>query len=56
VAEGREASHKPLGTLDTFDLAYSSDDRDLVRVCFNVVLGDDASQELAPGDPAGALF
>jgi hypothetical protein len=53
---GHEASHKPLGILDITDLAYFSDGWDLVGVCFNATLGDDVPQELAPGDPEGALF
>jgi hypothetical protein len=56
AAEGHEASHKLLDILDIPMLAYISDGQDLVGVCFDAVLGDDVPQELAPGDPEGALF
>jgi hypothetical protein len=56
MAEGCEASHKPLDVLDIPDLAYFRDGRDLVEVCFDVVLSDDVLQEFALGDPKGALF
>jgi hypothetical protein len=54
--EGREASHVLLNILDIPDLAYFGDGRDLVRVRFDAVLGDDVTQELSPGDPEGAFF
>jgi hypothetical protein len=56
MAEGREASHKPMDILDLPELAHFSDGWDLVRVCFDAALGDDIPQDLAPGDPEGALF
>jgi hypothetical protein len=56
MVEGREASHELLDVLDIPNLIYLSDGRDLVGVRFNASLGDDVPQELAPGDPKGALF
>jgi hypothetical protein len=53
---GREASHEPLDILDILDLAHFSDGWDLIGVHFDAALGDDVPQELAPGDPKGALF
>jgi hypothetical protein len=47
---------KELDILDVPDLAYFRDGQDLVRVCFDVGLGDDVPQEFALGDPKGALF
>jgi hypothetical protein len=54
--EGREASHEASDILDIPIIAYFSDGRDLVRVGFDVVLGDDVAQKLSPQDPEGALF
>jgi hypothetical protein len=54
--EGREASHKPLYILDTPNLPHFRDGWDLFGVCFDAVHGDAIPQELAPGDPKGALF
>jgi hypothetical protein len=42
--------------LDVPDVAYFSDGRDFVRVCFDAMLGDDVPQELAPGDPEVAFL
>jgi hypothetical protein len=56
AAGAHEASHETLDILDIPDLAYFSDGQDLVGVCFDATLGDDVPQELAPGDPEGALF
>jgi hypothetical protein len=56
MAEDREASHKSLDILDIPDLAYFRDGRVLIIVYFDATLGDDVPQELAPGDPKGALF
>jgi hypothetical protein len=56
MAKGREASHKPLDVLDAPDLTYFSDGRDLIRICFITMLGDDVPQKVSLGDPKGALF
>ncbi len=56
TVEGREAPFEQLDILDIPDLVYFSDGRDLVRVYLDAALGDDVPQELAPGDPKGALF
>jgi hypothetical protein len=45
-----------LDILDVSDLTYFVDGRDLVRVCFDAALGDNVPQELAPGNPKGALL
>jgi hypothetical protein len=45
-----------LDVLDIHDLAYFSDGRDFVMVCFDATLGDDVPQELVPGDPEGAFL
>jgi hypothetical protein len=45
-----------LDVLGVPDLAYFRDGQDLVRVCFDVGLGDDVPQEFSLGDPKGALF
>jgi hypothetical protein len=37
-------------------VSYFGDDRDLVRVHFDVTLDDDVTQELSLGDPKGAFF
>jgi hypothetical protein len=50
IAEGDEASHKPLDALDTPDLTHFSNDQDLVGVCFDAAFSDDIPQELASGD------
>jgi hypothetical protein len=47
LAEGREASHKPLDVLDIPDLAFFRDGQNLVRVCLNAALGDDCWHFLA---------
>jgi hypothetical protein len=41
LAKSGEAPHEPLDILDIPDLAYFSDSRDFVRICFNAMLGDD---------------
>jgi hypothetical protein len=56
AAECHEASHEPLDVLDTPDLAYLSDGRDLVGVGFDATLGDNGPQEIASGDPKSVLF
>jgi hypothetical protein len=56
VVEGCEASHESLDVLDIPDLPYLGDGRDLVRVSFDVALGDNVPQEHAPGDPKRALL
>jgi hypothetical protein len=56
MAKGHEAPHKPLNVFDTPDLAYFGNGRDLVRIGFNAMLGDDVPQKFAPGDPKGACF
>jgi hypothetical protein len=56
MTKDHEASQKSLDILDIPNLAYFSDGRDLVRICFNAVLGDDVPEELASGDPKGPLF
>jgi hypothetical protein len=44
VDEGCKASHELLNVLDSPDLAYFSDGRNLIGVCFNAALGDDVPQ------------
>jgi hypothetical protein len=56
ATKGHEASHEPLNMLDVPDLAYFSDGRNLVGVCFEAALGNDVPQELTPGDPEVALL
>jgi hypothetical protein len=56
AAEGCETSHEPLNVLDVHDLIHFDDSRNLVRVCFNVTLGDDVPQELALGTPKVHFF
>jgi hypothetical protein len=56
MAEGREAPHELLDVLDILELVYFSNGRDLIGVCLDATLGDDVPQELALGDPKGALF
>jgi hypothetical protein len=51
MVEGSDAHHKPLNAFDTPDLAYFSNGRDLVRICFNATLGEDVPQKFAPGTP-----
>jgi hypothetical protein len=43
AAQGHEASHVLLNALDVPDLAYFSDGRDLVGVCFDAALSDDVT-------------
>jgi hypothetical protein len=55
TTEGREVPYEPLDVLDTSDLAHFGNGQDLVRICFDAVLGDDVPQKFALGDPKGAL-
>jgi hypothetical protein len=41
TTEGREVPYEPLDVLDTSDLAHFGNGQDLVRICFDAVLGDD---------------
>jgi hypothetical protein len=56
MTDGGEAFHEPLDILDILDLAYFGDGRDLVRICFDVVLGDDVPQKFALRDPQRCIF
>jgi hypothetical protein len=56
MAEGREAPHESLNNLNIIDWSHFGDGRDFVRICFDAVLEDDVSQELAPGDSEGAFL
>jgi hypothetical protein len=49
MAEGCEAPNESLNVLNVPDLTHVSDGRDLVSGCFDFVLSDDVSQELALG-------
>jgi hypothetical protein len=40
-AEGYEAPHESLNIFNVLDWTHLGDGRDLVRVCFDVMLGDD---------------
>jgi hypothetical protein len=53
---GREVSHESLDLPDIPNLGYFNDARDIFGVCLDAAVGDDVPQELAPGDPEGALF
>jgi hypothetical protein len=55
MTEGREVPHEPLDVLDTSDLAHFGNGQNLIRICFDAVLGDDVPQNFALGDPKGAL-
>jgi hypothetical protein len=41
---------------DILDWTHLSDGQDLIRVCFDAVLGDDVPQELPWGHSEGAFF
>jgi hypothetical protein len=56
MAKGGEASHESLDIFYILNLAYFGDSRDLVRIHFNVVLGDDVPQKFASGDPEAAFL
>jgi hypothetical protein len=56
MAKGSEAPHETSDILDVSDLTHFGNGRDLVRICFDVALGDDVPQKFASGDPKGAFF
>jgi hypothetical protein len=45
-----------LNILDISDLTHFGNDRNLVSVCFDTMLGDDVPQELTLGDSEGACL
>jgi hypothetical protein len=53
AAEGCEAHHEMLNIFNVPNLVHFSDVQNLVRVCYDVMLGDDVPQELAPGHSGG---
>jgi hypothetical protein len=54
--EGCEAPHESLNILNVPNWTHVGDGQDPLMVRFDATLGDDVSQELAPGDSKGAFL